>query len=324
MKNTIYKSILIGCLFTTAAAAQDHHFSQYDAGGMQLNPALTGMFGQDNFDFNAGIQHRDQWRGLARKPFTRSAAWFSANTMERYGYGAFVSMDKAGSSGYRNMNFMLSGAYDIMNAQYRRQHQLTVGLQLGIVQRSFDPSGYIFDSQYTGTDDVFDTSLPTGENFVRTSLLGFDANLGVAYVSVDKNKRVRPMGGLMFAHLSRPRQSFTDEMDRSPMRLAANAGAEVDVMDELTLTPHMLYMAQGGVSQINAGLLAGYTLKDSEYTFMLGGGFRTKDALILQTGVKYRTTTMRISYDRNTSSLKNYTGGMGGWEISLSHGFFKK
>jgi type IX secretion system PorP/SprF family membrane protein len=324
MRNTIYRSILIGCLFTSAAAAQDHHFSQYDAGGMLLNPALTGMFGNETYDFNAGLQHRDQWRGLSRKPFTRSAGWFSAQLHDRYGYGAFVSMDKAGSSGYRTLNVMISGAYDIMNPDYRRKHQLSVGLQLGILQRSFDPTGYVFDSQYTGTDQIFDTSMPTGENFVRTSLLGFDANMGVYYVNKDRNMKARPFGGLMFAHLSRPLQSFTDVMDKSPMRLAVNGGAEVDIMDELTLTPHLLYMAQGGVSQINTGIMAGYSPDGSDYTFMLGGGVRLKDALIIQTGVKYKTTIMRLSYDRNTSDLKTYTGGMGGWEISLSHGFFRK
>jgi type IX secretion system PorP/SprF family membrane protein len=239
--------------------------------------------------------------------------------MERYGYGAYIQMDRAGSSGYSTMNFMVSGAYEIMNADYRRRHQLTVGLQMGVVQRTFDPSGHVFDSQYVGGDQGFDTGLHSGENFVRTSLLGFDANMGVSYVNMDEKIRARPFGGIMFAHLSRPRQSFTDELDRSPMRMAFHGGAEVDAAEKLTLTPSVLYMSQSGARLLSMNLLGGYAL-DGDYTLLLGGGYRNKDAVVIQTGVRYRTTTMRIGYDRNISSLKSYTGGMGGWEISLVHG----
>jgi type IX secretion system PorP/SprF family membrane protein len=220
---------------------------------------------------------------------------------------------------------MLSGAYDIINVQHRKTHQLTVGLQLGIVQRTFDPAGYIFDNQYTGTDQLFDTSLPSGETFARTSLLGFDANMGVAYVNMDKSLRARPFGGGMFAHLTKPRQSFTDEMDRSPIRMAMHGGAEIDAAEKFTLTPSLLFMAQSKVKQVNANLLGAYELGDSDYSLLLGGGYRTNDAVIIQAGLQYRTTIMRIAYDRNISTLKNYTGGMGGFEISLVHGgFFKR
>ncbi len=320
MKKALLNLSVIGSLLAGSLSAQDHHFSQYDASGVILNPALTGMFGAGSNDFTAGLQHRDQWRGLARNPFTRSAAWFEAATMERYGYGAYVVLDRAGSSGYGTLNFMVSGAYDIISQEHRDQHQLTAGLQLGLMQRSFDPGGYTFDSQYTGTDQVFDTSLPNGENFVRTSLIGFDANLGIAYVSLKQDQRVRPFGGLMFAHLTRPRQSFTDQMDRTPIKFAVHGGAEIDAAEKLTVTPGLLFMLQANVTQLNANLLGAYQLGESEYKLLLGGGYRTNDAIIIQTGLQYRTTTMRLAYDRNISGLKNYTGGMGGLEISVVYG----
>ncbi|MDQ3102119.1 MAG: PorP/SprF family type IX secretion system membrane protein, partial [Bacteroidota bacterium] len=238
---------------------------------------------------------------------------------------AYVMLDKAGSSGYGTLNFMLSGAYDIINAQHRDDHQLTVGLQLGVIQRTFDPAGYTFDNQYTGTSELFDPNLPNGENFVRTSLIGMDANIGVAYVNMNKALRARPFGGLMFAHLTKPRQSFSDQMDRSPIRFAMHAGAEIDAAEKLVLTPSMLFMAQSAVKEINVNLLGAYQLGESDYKLLLGAGYRSNDAVILQTGVQYKTTTMRIGYDRNISSLQAYTGGVGGFEISLVHGgFFKR
>ena len=324
MKKALLNLSVIGSLVAGNVSAQDHHFSQYDASGAILNPALTGMFGAGSNDFTAGLQHRDQWRGLARKPFTRSAAWFEAATRERYGYGAYAVLDKAGSSGYGTLNFMVSGAYDIVSAEHRDEHQLTAGLQLGLIQRSFDPGGYTFDSQYTGTDQIFDSSLPSGENFVRSSLIGLDATIGVAYVNMEFEKRVRPFGGFSIAHVTRARASFTDQEDRTPVRISAHAGAEIDAADRLTLTPGMLFMAQAGVTQVNANLLGSYELDDSDYDLLLGLGYRTSDAVIIQTGIRYKTTIMRISYDRNISGLKNYTGGMGGFEISLVHsGMFK-
>lgn len=320
MKKALLNLSVIGSLLAATVSAQDHHFSQYDAAGTVLNPALTGMFGAETHDFSAGLQHRDQWRGLASKPFTRSAAWFEANTKDRYGYGAYVILDKAGSSGYGTLNFMLSGAYDIISDEHRDEHQLTAGLQLGLIQRSFDPGGYTFDNQYTGSAQIFDSSLPSGENFVRSSLVGFDANIGVAYVNMDHEWRVRPLGGFTLAHITRPGQSFTDQEDRTPMRASLHAGAEIDAADKLTLTPGVLFMAQAGVTQVNANLLGAYELGDSDYDLLLGAGYRTNDAVIIQTGIRYRTTLMRISYDRNVSGLKHYTGGMGGFEISLVHG----
>jgi type IX secretion system PorP/SprF family membrane protein len=319
MKRISIIFVALGSLFTGSLVAQDHHFSQYDAASMVLNPALTGMFGAQQQDYEMGLQHRDQWRGLTSQPFTRSAVWLGMNHRERMGFGGHVTMDRAGG-GFSTLNAMVSGSYNIVNGQFRRQHQLTVGLQLGLIQRSFDPGAHTFDNQYTGTAQVFDTGHPSGEENLRNSLLGLDANMGVSYVNMDKKLIARPFGGLMIAHITRARQSFTDFTDRTPMRFAAHAGAEIDASSRVKVTPSVLVMGQAGVGQVNAGVLGAYALADDDHALLLGVGYRTADALILQAGMRYRTVSMRIAYDRTISTLRNYTGGMGGMELALSYG----
>jgi hypothetical protein len=54
--------------------------------------------------------------------------------------------------------------------------------------------------------------------------------------------------------------------------------------------------------------------------FLYGYSYRilnNKDAQIVHLGMKYQDFTCRVSYDINVSTLKSFSSGRGGFEISL-------
>jgi len=63
----------------------------------------------------------------------------------------------------------------------------------------------------------------------------------------------------------------------------------------------------------------GYFLNNANFpaTFFLGGHYRLDDAVIAAVGMDYKNFRAGISYDINTSSLQDASGGKGGLEISL-------
>ncbi len=78
-------------------------------------------------------------------------------------------------------------------------------------------------------------------------------------------------------------------------------------------------MKQVNAQEITATLLLHYFLKDSDTYLIFGPTYRNKDAAIIEAGIKKGSYTARVSYDVNTSSLKNTSNYRGGFEISLTY-----
>jgi hypothetical protein len=66
-------------------------------------------------------------------------------------------------------------------------------------------------------------------------------------------------------------------------------------------------------------LLLHYFLKSSDTYIIFGPTYRNKDAAIIEAGLKKGKYTARISYDINTSKLKEVSNHRGGFEISLTY-----
>lgn len=303
--------------------AQDYHLSQFEESRMLLNPAMTGMFQHEKVDFKAGIHYRDQWKAISSNSFVKAMAYYEMTYKKRFGMGAYIISDRAGDGNFGTLNFLLSGTYDIMN-DMGNDHDLSVGLQLGMINRSLDPNKLTFDSQYSQSTGGFDQAIPSGENFVRTSLWGFDANLGIFYKYSDESKDWHPYGGLVFSHLTMPKLSFYDATERTPIRLTFHGGAEIRLDEKWSIKPALLFMMQAKAWELNIGMYGSYKIQESPYKLLFGLAYRVKDAAILHLGCQFRRHAIRLSYDFNTSYLNNYTGGRGGFEISMVYsGLFK-
>lgn len=323
MKKIIY--ILFVFLLSSIiekVVAQDYHLSQYDAAPQYLNPALTGVYFNDEINFRINANYRAQWRSLSRKPYVTSCIGGDFSK-KRFGYGAYIINNHAGSLGYYSLNVMLSGSYKIIQSSDDKHH-LTVGIQMGLLQKGYNAS-YLFDSQYSPAAGGFDGSLPNNEAFNNVNILRYDAAMGAFYKNTDKALKVRPFLGYSVFHITMPNESFTSEKSRLPMRFVINGGAEYVYDAKLSVIPTVLWMRQDKANELNMGVNLFYQLGDtSKYCPMLGFSYRNKDAFIIQLGLKHGNNLYRISYDINTSSLKSYTGGRGAIEFSVIYTGRKK
>jgi type IX secretion system PorP/SprF family membrane protein len=313
-----YIFMILGFCIAKNSSAQDFHFSQYDANTLYMNPALTGMYQLKGGDYKIYADYRSQWKSLQVKPFATAYLSYDQPIKEKgknWGLGGYFINQRAGGGMFNTTSLMVSGAYDVMN-NADGKHYLTTGLQIGLLYRTFNPNNFTYDVQYDPNTGNFDNNIPNEENFTRTNMVRFDANLGIYYKYVEKGKKVHPFAGFSIQHLTKPNESFTSTKSRMPMRFNLNAGCDVQVNDKLQLTPKFLYMNQARSSEINLGIMASYKFKDP-YDVLLGVDYRHKDAVIFHIGLKQKEHVFRFSYDINTSALRAYSGGRGAWEFSL-------
>ena len=298
--------------------AQDFHLSQYDMATQYLNPALTGMYCGEKGDYRIYNDYRSQWSALT-KPFSTIYLGYDMPLKKwdkKFGAGAYLIDNRGPAGTFNTLSFMASIAYNITHNSSDK-HYLTTGLQLGLFYKNFDPNNFTFDNQYSASEGGFDQSIPSNESFPHTSLLRFDANYGIFYKYVDAEKKVHPYVGITVQHLTMPNESFTSVKDQIPMKFNFQVGCDLIVSDKLKLDPRFLYMYQVHANEINGGLLAFYKIGATGFEAMLGGDYRSEDAIVVHIGIKAGQDIFRFSYDINNSYLNAFTGGRGAWEFSL-------
>ncbi|MBS1611848.1 MAG: type IX secretion system membrane protein PorP/SprF, partial [Bacteroidetes bacterium] len=95
--------LIVACVVSAAAIAQDIHFSQYYASPLTLNPALTANI---NGVFRAAFNYRNQWFTIpvlnSVAPYQTYQASFDAPILRErlgndgFGFGGAFYADKAG------------------------------------------------------------------------------------------------------------------------------------------------------------------------------------------------------------------------------------
>jgi type IX secretion system PorP/SprF family membrane protein len=314
-----YFSLMIIFFALHFSSGQDFHLSQYDASPQLLNPALTGMNFLDASDYRVNANFRSQWKSIPT-PFNTYSIAGDCHT-KRFGMGIAVVSDRAGNGNLKRMGAYFSGAYMISNDP-KRKHNLSVGLQLGIFQRSLNPNNLNFDNQYSVDQGGFDNSISNNESFSRYNLARFDAGLGFNYTNCDSAKKVNAFGGFSVFHVTQPDLSFTSETSKLPMKFVASGGTTIKLSPKFIITPNILVMYQAAANEINIGVMNSYAIKETQ--FLLGGiNYRNKDAVIFHFGLKRKTNIYRISYDANISKLMSYSHGRGAIEFSIIYNFTK-
>jgi type IX secretion system PorP/SprF family membrane protein len=308
---------LLAIAFVLSAAtsrAQDFHLSQYDAPPLFLNPAMTGMF---DGQFRIHAHYRTQWAAIASKPFTTTGLSFDM-PVKKFGIGLQIMNYRAGAGDFNSLSALLSVGYDVVFDK-EKNHHLALGVQGGIVHKSVNINKLTFGNQYTTANGGgFDTGVPTGESFANSSFTVSDFNAGFLYYYAKENIRVNPFIGVSAFHLTQPNESFYDQSNKLPLRYYIHGGLKINVNEKIQLLPKGIYMREVNASEYTATLLLHYYLKDDTY-LIFGPTYRSKDAGIIELGLKKGQYTARISYDVNTSSLKKVTNYRGGFEISLTY-----
>lgn len=304
--------------------AQDIHYSQFNASPQNLNPAQTGLF---DGDWRFVGNYRSQWSSIPVPYKTFSLATDTRLKTKLKNdvpaLGLIINNDRSGDSKFTTSQIFISGSY-IKKLNKDSTHFLSLALQPGISTKSFDINALTFDNQYDG--DNYNASLASGENFSKTRITYFDMGGGLTYLW-RKNSRTKVNFGVSAFHLNRPKQSFfnNDEI-RLDVKTTISGIGEIPVTAKVDLLPSFLYQHQGKFHETLLGLFGKYYLSPvngMETAVSLGAFYRLKDAFILAANMDYRNFNVGLSYDINTSRLREATNRRGGFEISVIY-IFKK
>jgi type IX secretion system PorP/SprF family membrane protein len=312
--------LLLLSLFTFIiqfSIAQDIHFSQYELSPLTLNPAKIGAF---EGTFRVGGIYRDQWSQVINNPFRTPSAYIDAPIIRGFraqdwvGVGAYIYNDKRGSAGLSNMAMMGGAAYHLgLGNTY-----ISLGVQAGRMQESIDRAALIFEDQIEGGVITGNPSQDFPRVPENAGYMDFNAGLGVNSRITDK---ISINAGFALHHLLAPERNFlTGSTQTLERRVVLHGGSDIDVAENITVYPSLMYQTMAGMSSFNAQAMAGYHLSpERDITVKAGLGFRSSDALIPMIGVDYKNFRFGAAYDLNTFGIATANVGQGGFELALSY-----
>ncbi len=337
MSRYVFHPLLLGLalLSTVWLNAQDPQFAQYYNNPLYLNPAMAGL----DDDIYFGLNYRSQWKSLDL-PFEIAQASAILPIMEkgsqfrhRGGIGMMVYRETAGEGeNFKTTAFSAAAAYNLFLKEDASQ-MISVGLQGGIINKQISFRDLRWGSQYDpfiGFDANITPSLDLDRE--ATTFPVFHAGI-VWYFSPGRKYYQSGLSGFLgFAasNLNQPDESLLmDSNAKSPLpRLyKAHGGINLELSQNLTLSPNVLFMAQHEARQLNTGLYFTYEVDGSfrarKLKLQLGTWYRWDDAFIFSMGVVSRHLGMGLSYDFNNSTLRSFTGGRGALEASISYRIVK-
>jgi type IX secretion system PorP/SprF family membrane protein len=319
------KQLLISSTFLMLGffvSGQDVHFSNPDQQPLMMNPALAGVEGT----LQANLSYRTQWSSVP-VPFTTTAASVQGR-YEGKGKGGFVAgglqfvNDRAGELRVVTNQVNMNLSYHLM---LNRSSTISIGMYGGFGQRSIDPDGGRWGSQYDGT--AYNASLPGGNALSNPSFAHFDAGSGFMYIFHQRNGAA-PLNvhvGYAAFHVNRPSYSFVnDGSDPLSIRHSIFADAEIGISGTRgAIHPLLSVQLQNKASEVLVGLDYQYILtKGSRSTgrkrpasFSIGLFNRVKDAMIVRTQFEKDMYALGFSYDLNISEFISSTRGRGGFEL---------
>lgn len=299
-----------------ALAQVDPHFSQYYIYPHFLNPGMTGIMDGDTRV--SGI-HRNQWNGISNIYATTGIS-ADMTTGSNLNLGMSVLSQGAGDVGFRYTAANFSVAYTgIRWENEKRRHQLTIGLQGGIIARSFDPLKLQLDDQWI-PGVGYNPGLPTSDIFPVTRTTVADFGAGIFYHQQTDPEQLQLFGGIAAHHLNRPADPFiaAEDLPYIPLRTTAIAGFTTPLTRELRLSSTLFFIQQGNARLAMAGVHVNMWVTE-QTDVLVGTYYRLGDAVIPFTGLRFGSFTVGLSYDITQSALSRLTKGTNSVELSLTY-----
>ncbi|MDX1700752.1 MAG: PorP/SprF family type IX secretion system membrane protein [Melioribacteraceae bacterium] len=301
------------------STAQDIHYSQFYNSPINVNPALVGIF---NGDQRIHASFRDQWRSVPVPWTSFSMAYdqkFYPKISDKYfiSGGVLFNYDRQGLSKLNLSNLNIIGSYTrILN----ENNLVSLALSLGMASRGFSPSSLTWDQQWDG--DLFDPSLPSGENFDAQRVNFVENSIGLNY-RYQKTSRTKLDVGIGVFHFIQPTVSFyKEDKAKLPRRFSLSGIGSLKLIDELDLQVHGLAQFQDDYREyLIGGLLKFYvdTQRGKEFDLHLGLGYRTTKSLMPIIAIQYRNIYAAFSYDIDMSEFDEITSNKGGPEIHFNY-----
>jgi type IX secretion system PorP/SprF family membrane protein len=314
MRKIVWMAATALALFAQDAKAQiDPHFSSYYVYPSWLNPALTGAF--DGQLRVSGI-YRTQWGNISA-PFSTPGIAFDISTDKNMNYGVSLMRQTAGRGGYSYTTAYGNLAYTGVQSA-NGMKRLVLALQIGMIQRRFDPSKLTFGDQWNPITG-YNASNPTTDFVASNNQSALDFGAGFLYFDATPGKRANFFGGYSASHINKPKDKFSTVGGADiPMRHTVHAGVRLNLSDRFSLTPNALYLRQGTASETMIGAYGQLKVSDAN-DFMLGANYRLKDAFAPFVGYTFGNMMISTSYDINISDLGRVARGSNSFEVSLTY-----
>jgi type IX secretion system PorP/SprF family membrane protein len=317
MKKFLLLILLLQIGVVSCLKAQiDPHFSQIYADPLWLNPALTGVY---DGDARLTANFRDQWTGISNG-YTTGAFSAEEKVTDKVSVGFNFIDEDAGSAnfnyfaGYGTLGYTVPISSDATK-------KLHFGLQVGLINRSFNPGDLQFENQYNPLIG-YDSNIASGETFSSTTSIIFDSGLGIYYDENSSGNSVQPFGGASIFHINGAADPFAEAGTKTvlPIRFNIHGGVKIAASETLDITPSIIYVRQQQ-NQIRAlDINAAFKTTDDN-SFVVGAEYRYQDAVVAELGYRLNSLMLGLSYDVNTSALRTATNGNGGIEVSLNYIF---
>ncbi|MBL4754952.1 MAG: PorP/SprF family type IX secretion system membrane protein [Flavobacteriales bacterium] len=324
-------SILLFSSLSVEIAAQDVHFSQFNASPLLINPASAGSFDGDQ---RAVINYKSQWSSISN-PFITYALGFDMPILKEkitqgsLGAGFTAYSDKAGDTQIGNSQLNLIISY---HASLDEKNTLSSGIQAGFGQRSINGASLRWGNQDNGING-FDPNLSSGETSELNNFSYGDFAGGIMWsyrsskTNFSSNDGFRSNLGASFFHINQPGGAFYEGAEEQLyLKMVVHGYLSAPVKNTNTaVQPSILILQQGPSRELLVGAMVRYQIKEnSKYTGLkkgaaisIGGHYRFGDAFIPAVRFEYSSFDLGFSYDINVSGLTEASGGQGGAEISL-------
>lgn len=293
--------------------AQDPRYSQYFNNPLTLNPALAG----NGIEYIrvTGI-YRNQWAGMGT-PFTTQGVAID-KVVNRVGLGFALNRNGAGDAGIRTMSLVGNLAYHLPLGA-NKNNTLSAGLQVGLVNKNFDPNKLTFDNQYN-EDGGYDPNISSNEIYTSTSVTRPDVNVGLFWQRgwMNKELRFKPFMGFSMSHVNRPDETFIVDQNKATIKNTFYGGGGYLINDQFEIKPSLMLLRQDQFHETTFGTLVNYQL-DNKNSVQLGAYHRMNDAVIAYAGYQMNLLFVGMSYDINTSELSTSGKGTNAFEISLTY-----
>ena len=299
--------------------AQDARYYQYDLNALYLNPALTG----ERISASKGVQLNTN-NGYRSSDASResgnivSSIGVDMPLSNRFAIGQFIGNNRSESGAFNTFNFLVSGAYKIINpANNEDKRCLSIGMQIGVLNTSMNTQNFTYATQYNPNSATgFDNSFASGENYTRQSLYAMDNNVGMYYRTSFGKKKSILTTGLSFYHVGTLNKAKTID-HTTDLRTNFHINLIYPIGNILTITPKFFYMSQSNAKEYNTGLLINFKV-NKHVEPIIGLSWVYQKAIVTQIGLKINENNIfRLSY---ASSIGDYAAtGSRGMEFSYVH-----
>jgi type IX secretion system PorP/SprF family membrane protein len=264
--------------------------------------------------------HRTQWTNFDNGYKTIGLSAELA-TDKNINIGAGLFQQSVGNGGYKYLAPYAAVNYTGIRFGKDGYYHLNLALNVGVMNRQYDPSKFKVGTDWTPSAGYVQGQGGFTETFNTTNSTVFDMGAGLLLYDGTPNKKMNLYFGYSAGHLTQPTDPFLktgNERYQYYLRHTLPSGVRINVNDNFSITPNLLYLRQGTVEERMVGLYAQMRASQS-LDFLFGLNYRVIDAIVPFFGLSAKGFTLGVSYDHNISDLGKAVSGTNSFEISLSY-----